>query len=335
MKSHEYNLSVRELARAVLPTLVVLAVLAVVLRGGRSHGLMPPRPVSWDPNSAMLAHQSRAARSHHPARIVLVGDSTCMVDVDARALSYRLPGQPRVLNLGLLIWFDFSTYAEVLSDFASANPGQVRAVVLLVTPEKLGLPRSETSQEPWREIRSNEHEPDRGRALGLPRDWLGVKPLRENLLPYVLATPLRGKGEATARFAFSCEVDAYQTAHDGSAVDLGHFVRPQHPTKPVWCLAEGIEAESRAFRAKVPPGAKLFVGLTPLALSYSSPEDRARRLEMLTQWNRWIQADTLLTNLPAAWPDTLFASKGHLNELGQQRFTAVLARELALRLEEL
>jgi hypothetical protein len=334
MKSHEYNFSLRQLARAILPTLVVLAGLAGVLRAARSLGLMPTRPVTSDPHYAVLAHQSRAARSHHPAQIVLVGDSTCMADVDARALSQRLPGQPRVLNLGLLIWFDLNTYAEVLSDFASANPGQVRVVLLLVTPEKLALPRA-TAQGLWGEIRLNEHEPDSPAALaGAPRDWLGLKCLRENLLPRLLATPMRGNGEAAARFAFSSEIDAYQTAHDGSTLDLARFIRPQQPPKPGYTLAEDLEAESRAFRAKVPSGARLFVGLTPRALSYSPPGDRAQRLEMLTHWNRWVQADTLLTNLPAAWPDPFFASKEHLNELGQKRFTALLARELAPLLQE-
>jgi hypothetical protein len=159
-------------------------------------------------------------------------------------------------------------------------------------------------------------------------DRLGLRSLRENLLSHVLATPLRGKGAGTAYFGFSSEVDAYMTAHQGSLLDFGTFVRPRKRPQQNWTFAHHFEPDSRAFRARIPPGARLFVGLTPLAESYCSPNDRAHRLDLLYRWNRYIQADALLTNLPPSLPDVFFAGKGHLNEAGQKRFTTILASQL-------
>lgn len=313
----------------MLPTLFTVVCLAALLRLSGAVGLMPSRPITVDPNFGVLAHQSRAARSHHPAQILLVGDSTCLADIDARELSERLPGHPRVLNLGLIIWLDLQTYAEVVCDFCAANPGQVHTVVLLVTTQKLAASRNAAQQEVWSQARAYERNPAGGSLPGDTVDWFGLKYLRENLIANVVATPIPGHGEGVGRFGFCSESDAYMTAHDGSSLDLGRVVPARKPESAGWHFADDLEEQTFAFRAKIPNGVKLFVGLSPLARTYSPPGDRAQRLEMLIQWNRWLKADALLTNLPAAWPDPLFSSWQHLNEIGQKRFTALLGDRLA------
>jgi hypothetical protein len=232
-----------------------------------------------------------------------LGDSTCLLGVDAASLSRELPGRPPVLNLSLLIWFDLKDYGEALADFASANPGQVRAVVLLVTPEKLGKEFMPAEEELWHNVRQE------AQGLSAPivqspilSDPLGFGALRENLLSHVLATPLRGKGPGVAFYGFCTGVDAYMTAHNGSYLEFGSFTRPRKIPQRNWEFTADLEAESRAFRSRVPSSAKFFAGLTPIAESYCSPDERERRLDMLGRWNRWIQADALLTNLPPSLP---------------------------------
>jgi hypothetical protein len=328
VKSHKYQTTLGQTLRATVPTLLILAGFLALLRFGRFAGFMSERDISLDPDLT-LRHQSRAARSSNPAQVVLVGDSTCMADADAAALSELLPSHQRVLNLGLLIWFDFITYGEVLSDFTKANPGQVCAVVLLVTPDK--LTKSSIDVAYWRRVHDNQGARANALPWGAPPDFFGLDYLHENLLGRVLARPLRGQGAAPARFGFSSEIEAYMTAHDGSILDMGTFV-PRKPPKPGWSFAADLETQSRAFRTNVPAGAKLLIGLTPRAAS-SVPEGyRAQRDAMLNQWNLWIKADVLLTNLPPSMADIFFGSGQHLNEAGQKAFTAILARRLGLLL---
>lgn len=329
MKSHIYQVTARDCARLALPTLIVLVGLAALLRISGALGLLPARPITVDPNFAVLAHQSRAARSPNPARILLVGDSTCLADVDAAELSARLPGHPPVLNLGLIIWLDFRTYAEVVTNFVAANPGQVQAVVLLVTAQKLAMPLIPAQQEFWKQARLYESHSAGGALPTDPVDWFGLKYLRENIIANLLATPIRGHAEGAARFGFTSEYEAYMSAHHGSRVDLGQVVSVRRPNPLDWSMAADLEAETTAFRASLPRDIKLVVGLTPIARTYSPPEDRAHRLEMLNQWDRWLKADALLTNLPSAWPDPFFSTWQHLNERGQRRFTSLLAGQLA------
>jgi hypothetical protein len=295
-------------------------------------GLLPLAPVSLDPDTTILAHQALASRARDPAEVVLLGDSTCLLGVDALGLSRGLPGQPRTLSLALFVWLDLNTYAEALADFATANPGQIRAVVLLLTPLKLAHPTRDdgSALKEWRRMRQNlqltASEPDAHSW----KDWFGIRLVQQRVLSRLLAHPLRGDGAMF--FGFCSDIDAYMTEHHGSLVDFGTALSgPGVPSVPAghWELAPEFEAESRAFRANLPRGARLFIGLIPSVANVNSEELRRQRDDLLRRWDRWIQADPLLTNLPPALPALFFSRTAHLNEVGQKKFTAALSQELA------
>lgn len=331
MHSHTYNFTPRQLAGVVLPTLVVLAALAILLHSSRALRWLPPPSPRLDPDRVVLAHQAAAARSHQPARIILLGDSTCLMGVDAAALQQRLPGHPPVLSLALFIWLGLDVYGDALATYAAVNPGQVCDVVLLVTPSKLvGAPSPHSALQLWQEVQPAPPYPDAAGATAGPADWLGASLLRQRLLSRVLDTPLHGSG--ATHFGFVSRIDQYMTAHQGSLVEFGNF-RPQPQNNSTeLALPLGLETETRALRARLPHGARLFIGLTPGPKGQGLASKGRAPSALLEQWNGWLQADALLTNLPPALPDVCFSPSGHLNELGQARFTAALARELAPRL---
>jgi hypothetical protein len=73
MKGHEYRFAFREACGALLPTLVVLICIAAGLKLMVIGGLMPAVASVNNAGTTILAHQARAARSHHPAQVVLLG----------------------------------------------------------------------------------------------------------------------------------------------------------------------------------------------------------------------------------------------------------------------
>ncbi len=320
MKSHEFEFRLRDLARVFVPVTVAILGLITLLRVLDELDLLPPRAIFVDPPETMLLHQSCASRLASPAEIALTGDSTCLVGVDARELSSYLPGKMRAQNLSLIISFGLNVYGKLISDFVAANHGRVRNVVLLVCTSKLTTSGSpDGAMDLWREMNH-------------PRkDSLGIYVLRHNLLGWVLDTPLRGRGAEF--FAFSSQIDAYQKAHDGSLIDLGRFVQRARvagaPEVSNLTLTDQIKLESRAFRQAVPAGVKLFIGLTPQASGSSPSVTTADRDRLLREWNQFIQADVLLTNLVFVLPNGCFSSTAHLNREGQRQFTASLGRELA------
>lgn len=324
MKSHEFEFRFRDLARVFVPVTVAILGIIAVLQVLDALDFLPPRAIFVDPPQTMLLHQSRASRSLSPAAVALAGDSTCLVGVDARELSDYLPGQIRAQNLSLIISFGLNVYGNLISDFVATNHGRVRTVVLLVCTSKLTAPGSpDGAMDTWWEM----NHPS--------KDLFAIYVLRHNLLGWFVDVPLRGRGAEV--FGFSSQLDAYQTAHDGSLIDLGRFVqRPRIDKEPEVSnlrLTEQVKLESRTFRRAVPSDVKLLIGLTPQASGSTPAVTTADRDRLLREWNEFIQADVLLTNLVFVLPNECFSSTAHLNREGQRQFTASLGKELAPFLE--
>jgi hypothetical protein len=321
MRSHEFCFGFRQLARMLVPSVLALGLLIVLLHLAAAMNLLPAPAISADPDQTVLLHQSRASRTRDPAVVLLSGDSTCLVGVDARELSQRLPGEPPARNLSLIIGFGLNVYGKLIADFSAANPHQVRAVVLLVSAAKLRNPGPPGgAMDDWNTL------------ITPRRDWLGVSLVRRRLLGHLLDSPLQGGGAEF--FGFSSQLDSYMTAHGGSVIDFGRYVLREPASsasapQAECVLSPQIAEESSAFRGAVPAEAKLFIGLTPEPEGSVGPTGFKDRAQMLADWDRLIHADCVLTQLPATLPASWFSRTAHLNREGQRQFTAILGHELS------
>jgi hypothetical protein len=323
MKSHVCEFKVSELIRVVARPLVAVGAFALAMHLGARLGLLPaPRP-TLDVDRTVLIQKAEASRTRQDAEILLLGDSSCLMDVSAPLLTERL-GRP-VLNLGTLSYLSFGANALLLRHYAQANPGRLRAVVVLMNPEALRLPHFDE----WQNfaLRSFLDGADFRLRRGFS-DWitgvLGVHIFQGRLLARALPRPL--PGSFGRRYGFSDDLERYLKQNRGTALD------PE--SKPAigraeYRLASYLKSASAVVREAVPPGAKLFVGITPIPRQFAGPAYPARQTEMLHEWSGWLKADGALTNLPAVLPDNLFAQKTHLNAAGQRAYTEQLAEALA------
>jgi hypothetical protein len=316
----------RGFLRSTSPPLLGLAVLATLLHIASWWRILPPLRLSANPDQTLLSTKAELSRSPFPADIVLIGDSSCAADVDAPQLGKLLPGEPKVLNLGLIIGLGLDIYGEALSDFLtrSPNPNQARLIVLLVTPQLLS---NEDLNQPYREWWHRLRRRDWQTLSDPPHSLIdaaaGVPLVRTHILPWLLHVPLTGKGAGF--YGFSTDFESYLRAHQGSMVDPGLYLPPRQPAAREYFLAPALEAPSRRLHQVIPRNSKLAVALTPLPRSLVQPGYSTRRDALLNEWNAWLGADYVLTNLPAQLPDHLFATGGHLNQLGQRQFTTLLA----------
>ncbi|MBU6402157.1 MAG: hypothetical protein KGS61_17700, partial [Verrucomicrobia bacterium] len=288
-------------------------------------GWLPPAQPGLDPDQAVLAYQAQASAAPSAAEIVLLGDSSCLMGVDAPALTQKLAEHPPVINLGLIIGLGLDADGEVLEDFLLYHPRQVGLVVLLVTPAML----EDADQVPyfvtlWRRLHppgGSRTAPNRARAWSLTR---GPRLFRQRLLCHVLAEPLHGTDADF--YGFSSGLLDYLAAHHGSLTTGAAYHRSRRGMRILYSLAPTFAPASRRFRRQVPANLTLAVGLTPVPETLVPLDYRAQRDALLRQWNRWLGAQVLLTNLPATLPDRLFATGAHLNRRGQRWFTAALAK---------
>jgi hypothetical protein len=322
MQSHLYEFKWPDVLRTLAWPLVPVAAFAAAMHLGARTGLWPaPRP-TLDVDRTVLIHQAEAARAPQDAPMVLLGDSSCLMDVSARQLTKEL-GRP-VLNLGTLSYLDLSAHALLLRTYHQANPGRLRAVVLLMHPEALRRAPADSWQS--RALRSFLEGADHTPAVGVGAVFarlLGFDICRGRLLARLLPSPL--PGSFGRRYGFAPSLEQFLTANRGSAIDPE--ARPPSG-RAEYRLAPAYQASSAAFRRDFPAGVRLFVGITPVPAGFAGKDYTARHRAMLEEWRTWLKADAAFVDLPAVLPDALFAQKTHLNEAGQRAYTTRLAEAL-------
>jgi len=273
----------------------------------------------------ILIHQAEASRSKKDTEVLLMGDSSCLMDVAAKELAEGL-GQ-KTLNLGSFSYLDLNAYTLMLRQSTAANPGHLRAVVLLMHPEAL---RRTTAEAYYVDFLTNFFDGRapcrRGRRADYIYCLLGVDVFKSRLLARILPTPFRGRyGQY---YGFSDRLEQFLSEHHGSAIDPEPRIFQGNAE---YRLARQLEAGSRAFKAAVPAGVKLMAGITPVPETFVGPNYSQLHQRMLEEWSRWLQAQPL--TLPPTLPDKLFAKTTHLNEAGVRVFTAALGEALSPHLE--
>ncbi len=324
-RSHECVFTARDLAAIAGAPVAVLLLLAALFHLAAAAGWLPaPRP-TLDMDRTLLIHQADSSRSAQDAAVILVGDSSCLMDVSAEDLTRHL-GQS-ALNLGLLSYLDLPSFGILVRNCAHANPERLETVVLLLHPESLRL------QTPSAYHRAQLEDYLAGRdaratvgIAGRLQTALGANLARGRLVARLIPTPLSG---VYGRFyGFTHDFSRWLRAHRGSAIDPQRFDRTKAQGNAEYRLAQRLESESRLFRQCVPSGVRLVVGLTPVPRSFVGPDHEATCARILEQWAKWLKADAVLDGLPASMPDELFASVTHLTGEGQTLFTQRLAAEL-------
>jgi hypothetical protein len=324
MKSHEYAFRPAELARALGGPLVPVVVLAALLRLGAWSGVFPAPWPALDMDHTILTHQAQASRTAADADLLLLGDSSCLMDVAGQELETALRGAHHALNLGTFMYVGFDGYAALLSHCASAQPGRWRAVVLLVHPEMLrGVQPVSQYLVFLSDYYAGADYSEPGSAHGELCGLFGLDVFRDRFLSRI---PLPLPKEYGRYYGFNLDLYAFMDRERGSAVDPRRYAPGAGQGNAEYWLAASLQPQCRAFRAAVPAGAKLLVGLTPVPESFAPRGYPARWQGLLAQFGQWIGADVLLTNLPPTLPDACFASTSHLNPTGASRYARTVAQ---------
>jgi hypothetical protein len=324
MKSHFYELTAKDVLAIVGSPLLVLSAFACAMHIGATVNLLPPPRATLDTDRTILFHQADASRRTQDASVLLIGDSSCLMDVSALQLSETLPAGESALNLGTLSYLDLRAFAGMLRHYAAANPARLRAVVLLMHPEALRRP---APAEDYVAALAHFYEGTDHCGANVPPLLcaLGVEKFKSRVLSQMMPKPL--PGIYGHRYGFTHDLWNYLSVHRGSLLDPGRF-NPSSPGNVEYRLAKSLETASQEFRAVVPPGVKLVVGITPVPESVVGPGYGELHGEMLRTWSGWLRADAALEELPVTLADDLFASTTHLNESGVRHYTERIGQAL-------
>ncbi len=325
MSSHEYRFSASDALKVLAGAVLWVVIVAAGLHGALFVGLLPKARPALDMDTTVLLHQAEAACRKQDAELLLVGDSSCLMNVSAIDLGTQM--RRPVLNLAMFSYLDLVSHGRLVKRYAETNPKRPIEVVLLLHPESLRLHDTSPfhSELLRRALASDAKEAPPLQSRGT-RDWLALGVARERLVAPLVPTPLPGK--FGARYGFNRDLWRHLTVSRGSAIDPHRFDRRTAQGTAEYRLAPRFESESRQFRELLSPNTRLIVGLTPIPVSFAQPDHASVCGQMLAKWNDWLQADRALTNLPLTLPEDQFATVTHLNERGRLAYTRILGAEL-------
>jgi len=328
--SHEYRFQPRDVLAALAPAVAGLLLVAVLTRAVQWAGWLPA-PVPADMDRVILAEKARMSAQASDAGIVLLGDSSCLMDVSAPELARRLNRQ--VLNLATISYVGLDEHAELLRRFTAANPGRLKTVVLLLHPE--ALRRSQPSPDHVRFLRAaTRQDAERGVWSAESRDEDASRrflravdfwaPLRDSLLNRLPSPLPRAFGP---RYGFPDDLRAVLASNQGSLEDPNQLDADGLRGNPDYRLAAALEESAARFRSAVPDGVMLLVGVTPVPETFAARDHAATVREMSGTLAGWLNAGGVL-DLPPVLADADFATLTHLNAAGAARFSGLLADRL-------
>jgi len=319
MRSHIYDFRSRDLRQLIAPSLIPLVVFAMAMHLGAILDVLPsPRP-ALDVDRTILIQKAEASRSRSDAQILLMGDSSCLIDVDAGRLTDEI--KRPALNLGTLSYLGLESHAALLRNYFGANPGRVQTVVLLMHPEALRLT---SAGEYHTKLLMHFLRGEDFVVRNYVSSALGDDAFRSRVLARTLPIPLGGP--YGRHYGFNADLEAFLRAHRGSLVDPDSR---EFRGNPEYRLAPQFQKTSLIFRAGIPSNVKLLFAITPMPATYAPPDYLTTRQQMLTQWQEWLAPATVL-NLPATLPDHLFVKTTHLSEEGARQYTKELGAALRL-----
>jgi hypothetical protein len=349
MKSHTYDLRLSDWMRLLLPPLLafvgLVAVVQVIFRFD-SHRKGAAAATLDD---VILEEKLRMSRSKSSADTVLIGDSSCLMDVSFVEIRRACP-EFNCSNLGTLSTLGLPRFSALLQSFlraqgpaggiqpvaasghALSEPGpRPRLVVLLISPEMV-----RTAYQPATRPGSGRRaaQETHARASFELSHWLSaadtltaVSRIRTEVADALLEQPLPGRWGQV--YGSLWGVRRYLVLHDGCAIDPSERGEgPMAPPLKSAGLSPWFASQCKDFGKVLPPGVQLAVGLTPIPQSEAQPGYPRLCRSLVRQLKEALGADTGLTNLPPTLPDHYFSTSTHLNDMGARQYSHYLARVL-------
>ena len=303
----------------------VVAVICCFVTGANKLGILPsPRP-ALDMDRTILVHKADSSKRTHDAEIVLIGDSSCLMDVSAVELSEHLGKS--VINLGTLSFLDAKDFSLILKHYFENQNSVPEAVVLLVHPEWLrrfgaesyhsGVIRAFYAREDF--CFSDDFQSRLSCAAG-------IEALRSRVISRLLPMPL--SGAARTYYGFNADLWRFLDDHAGSAVDPGVFDADAPHGNADYRISENLRRDAPLLRSVLPAGVRLIIGLTPTPSIIADDRFHERWNSLMSELGGILSADYMLVDLPPSLASIRFASKTHLAEAARGEYTKRLADEL-------
>lgn len=320
--AHEYDLRGAGLVPNLLGTVGMALGVGLLVTLFLKSPVAPGDSFLSDPDTTIIASKVVLARNSPSANLALVGDSSCLMDLDVATLESSCP--LRVVNLGTLSYLGLDASGLLAGELLRGKEDPRVAVV--VHPEALRVASRSPSHRATLDAALGSQSPSASAPRGTPASLLGFDEFQRRVADRWIPRPL--KGALGNRYGFTADLHEALRARKGSMDEPGRFDPGAEPGTAGYRLAARIESECRRFRESVPPGTRIRVILAPVPQSHALPGSERILRELQSQLEGWLGAEGPSWNLPLVLPDAEFGSRTHLNPEGAQRYSRLVGAAL-------
>jgi hypothetical protein len=306
--------------------------------------LFPARFPPRDLESIIVEEQIKRAATIKSADVLVVGDSSALMGVDAVMLGRLLHGRS-VENLSTLGWVGPKGYAHLIEMYFGRG-NSAKALVLLM--HGISINRPETQWNNWEEMVLDERLPGASESNPL---FEFRSELNSALLGWILAPPMPGAWGRYYGTQFELagaiekqhgsiyqpllEMPAESGRWDMSIEPKGEDVTNRMPSDSLYQLSPTASLGLRQFaemasRFKVE---HVLFGITPTYLSSMTRRAIAENGQVANEIGYLMRQSLgrrfVLLELEPFRADEYFASNTHMNSLGREHFTRDLATILS------
>ncbi|MFZ5893962.1 MAG: hypothetical protein ACOY0T_23065 [Myxococcota bacterium] len=280
-----------------------------------------PKPLLSAIEHIVVDTQMKRSHSIGRADVLILGDSSVLMGIDAVQLSHELGGA-RVESLATIGFMGPRGYAKLLDNYVSAGH-TAATLVFLMHPKSLETSESILVEGRYEQTVLDDRQTTSGLLL-----TEGRREIFSNVIDAAATLPL--PGAYGKYYGWADQVARAIRDGHGSLIDP-HELRREDCTSGFVprSASEAVLRRAPYLRASVEHArpARFLVGVTPVPESCHT--DPTSRDSLLTQLAEAIgRSHATLNELPAALPDEYFASTTHLNREGRVHFTRLIARVL-------
>jgi len=319
MPSHEYDLRGSRLLANVAGTLAVALGIGVLVSLFLRSPVAPGPSFASDPDSTIIAAKVALARNSPSAALAVVGDSSCLMDLDVATLESACPLS--LVNLGTLSYLGLDSFGLLAGEFLKHR--EAPRVVLVVHPEALRIVSPSTAHRAILESALGSGPAAMLQTNETLSAHLGFDEFRVRVSDRWIPHPL--KGAFGNRYGFTADLRDSLMARRGTMDESARFDAQAERGSAEYRLAPRIESECQQFREALPAGTRIRVIVTPVPQSHALKSHERKVREMLAQVEAWLGAEMPSWDLPLVLPDEDFGTVTHLTPEGAVKYSRLVA----------
>ena len=283
----------------------------------------PPRP-TLDVDRTVIVQQIDASNRADQADILLIGDSSCLMNIDAALLS-EISGK-QVTNLGTLSFLDIHTFSRLLRNSLSNQTKEPATIIFLVHPDFVRKKSSSKAHIETFDYYLNQKDHAYGYLASWdPRRLLGTHIVDGRILSRI---PIPLSGSFAQFYGFTTELMDFMTRHNGSAIDPRRLQIDDLTGSADYRVAKFHSRQAPDLISAIPTSAKLYLGLTPIPESFPKGDFTEEYDRLLQDWSAVFTNAISLDKLPPTLDDAAFATKTHLTGKAAKEYTRILFEQI-------